>query len=208
MLKRFFILLACAVIMTACAMHKDIVKESDVVIHTERQDSDVTTSTNVSVIDTAWWDVGTYIHTIITFEPDTMPAECHSEHNSECGADSAQDSERKPESGTHVTIGGMKIDLPGASRIKSIDNTEISRDTGGHGKKETRDSVSNVATTNEVADVQEHKQERQTPVHVVRPWKVYAWMAAIIAILALLLWKRSKLVDWIRKFIAMVHAFF
>lgn len=179
------LLIIAMLLLVACASKKTAIVE-DVATHTEQVDTTAVVAVHTAVIDTAWWNSGTYTHTIITFEPDTMPAQSVSECNV-------------------VNIGGVNVATHHPTRINRIESTIINRNTGGRVNVERRDSTSEIHASNGMANMTKNKQVVKTPVHVVRPWVVVALL--ILAILLAVLYKRFGVFAFIRRVIGRVRNF-
>ena len=100
-------------------------------MRTQYTDTSAVIAITNHIVDTTWYAGETYTRTIITFEPDTL-------------------SSQRPE--TSVGAVGI-IDVCGIriaghkGNIKSIDQTTIERNTGGHVNISQRDSMSEVRST-------------------------------------------------------------
>lgn len=173
-----FIILSC--VMVSCATTRKAKRETDEMSYMERTDSQAATNVHTTRIDTSWFDSGTMTHTIITFEPDTMPA--------------AADAD------THVNVGGVDIKLPNTSRIKSIENTTISHDTGGQLVTTDSDSTATQTQSHDVAMEQKHEREQVTTKRTI-PFRLYVYASIVLGILVFVLLKRHRIADFIRRVI-------
>lgn len=189
-------------LLVGCSTAKKVVTETDTEIHTAKTDTTASVDVHTAVIDTAWWDSGTYTHTIITFEPDTMMTQAMTD-SSHTNANVMRPDMNRPTN--VVSVGGINIETSSPVKIHRIETTTIAKQSAGQQHVEKRDSTEQVQKTTDVANVEEHKQVQKTPVRVIRPWMVYVGLLLIAAIAVAVWYKRTTGKSLLRTILSFVR---
>lgn len=184
-MKRFFLLIICAMCALSCGSSRKYVETStDRADSTELKESIVEKS--VVSVDTTMTAQGTVTVTEVEFFP--PDAEDSLKNGGECSIDISSDAAAVKSSG---------------QRVKRIRQTVINNTIEKKGLAERSESSALVTAESSVSVSSEAVREEETPVPVPNPWRRVCLVGfAVVVVLAVLYLKRIPILGWIRKILS------